>query len=117
MPPARYCLLDVMSMQPYCLQSTAQLVTRNTTCHSCFKSYEDLRTRTAVYGYHATKREPMLRLDCAQISKHYLNFGYANQSCDTLLAWPNKSSSTSSACTGSWCAAVAGTLLTGVCHT
>jgi Leucine-rich repeat (LRR) protein len=108
LPPPRIC--DHNAPHPFCVQSKTTLVRRSASCQSCFNQLWDLRSAALWPVRHS----PLPRHDCDQISELGYTW-YANQSCDTLFAWPNASSAIGAACSREWCAALAGMRITAVC--
>lgn len=90
------------------------LVKRNASCSACFEGGGPWWLR---YPTH-THDDLRARFDCSQIEE--LDFAskswQARQMCDMWLAWPNNTATAGGACTGDWCAAIAGTRVTGVCQ-
>lgn len=90
------------------------LVSRNTSCYSCFKmsDIETLQYR-GFYGYMVTGYE------CGQLDVSYeldYDVWVLDQMCDMWLRWPSSTGSADSACSGDWCAALSDTRVTGVCQ-
>jgi hypothetical protein len=112
------CLPPVTCNDPnpqYCIK----LVSRNSSCDSCFPSgVLDNIMNNRQYGYL------LPRFDCDKADGMHPypirppEEDQANKVCDTFIAWPwaNSTNSVGGACVGSWCAAISDTQVTGVCQ-
>lgn len=93
------------------------LVNRNASCNSCFTS-----NQLGPFSYSRVFywRDISARFDCSRVDEP--GFIYMPRKaqqmhmCDMWLAWPNSTTTVGGACSGGWCAGIAGTRVTGVCQ-
>lgn len=119
-PNLEGCLPPAMCVNHtyYCTMPEMQLVSRNSSCTSCFVA--------DALQYNPVGLVGLARYDCDQVDPLVRSFIHSAPNgvvqpqhvprCDTWIAWPNATGASDGACTGSWCAAIAGTRVTGVCH-